>query len=697
MKADSRLLVVDDSEMNRDILARRLGKEGHGIVTAASGRQALDRIKEQEFDVVLLDIEMPEMSGLEVLQQIRQRYSQIELPVVMVTSRSDSDDIVRALDLGANDYITKPIDFAITSARVRTQLSLKRTEDARREGEERYALALAGSNDGIWDWNLRTREIRFSGRWKNSLGYADDEIGSVIEEWFDRIHSEDRARVESDMKACIDGSIPHFENEHRLLHRDSSYRWVLSRGVAVRDHAGIAYRIAGSQTDITTIKIADPLTGLPNRTLFMDRLSRVAEKTKRHPDHLFALLFLDLDQFKLINDSLGHMVGDQLIIAFARRLESELRCTDTTARIAADEHTLARLGGDEFTILLEDLHDPSDALRVAERLGEALKHPFIIGGREIFATASIGVSLSSTGFAQPEDLLRDADTAMYRAKAVRRGSVELFDSKMRASAVARLQLETELRHAAERREFNNWYQLIVNLKSGRIHGFEALVRWQHPSRPLVQPAEFIPIAEETGVIVELGRQVLQEACRQLKEWHILYPSEPPLAVSVNLSRRHLLQPSLMKEVRETLEEVEIHPSCLKLEITESLVMANPDQVKRMLQELKDLGVSIAMDDFGTGYSSLSHLHSLPIDTLKIDGSFVSQIEDNPDKLEIVRTIILLAHNLRLQTIAEGIETIEQMRILRELGCEFGQGHFFSRPLDASAATELLVAEGALCT
>ena len=354
-------------------------------------------------------------------------------------------------------------------------------------------------------------------------------------------------------------------------------------------------------------------------------------------------------------------------------------------------HTLARLGGDEFTILLEDLKNPGDALHVADRLVEILKHPFSIGGHEIFATASIGVALNSTGYEGPEDLLRDADTAMYRAKALRRNGVEIFDEKMRASVVARMQLETELRHAAERGEFVNWYQLIVNLETGRIRGFEALVRWQHPTHGLLLPDKFIHVAEETGTIIPLGCQVLQEACRQVCAWQQMYPSQPPLIVSVNLSSKQFLQPDLITQVQHEIEAAAIDPVNLNLEITESMVMSNPLQAKTLIDELKAIGVRIGMDDFGTGYSSLSYLHRFALDILKIDRSFISGMENAPDKLEIVRAIISLARNLGLQVIAEGIERREQMLLLKELGCEFGQGYLFSRPLEADSATNLLTA------
>jgi len=683
----SRLLVVDDNEMNRDILARRLKKQGYDVLTASGGEEALELVRGNKFDLVLLDIEMPGVSGIGVLVKIRQRYTQIQLPIIMVTGRTEGDDIVQALDFGANDYITKPIDFAIAFARVRTQLSLKRGDELRRESEERYSLALAGSQDGIWDWNLKTNAIQFSARWKQTLGYEEEEIQTEVREWLDRIHPDDRIRVEHDMNAFITGAVPNFENEHRILHRDGSYLWILSRGVAIRDESGIALRIAGSQTDITAVKITDPLTGLPNRVFFMDRLNRVVDRSKRVHGHLFAVLFLDLDRFKLINDSLGHVVGDELLVSFVRRIEQELRRTDVVFRYGPC-NTLARLGGDEFTVLLDDLQHPSDALRVAERLSDVLRNPFRVGGREIFITASIGVALNSTGFESSLDLLQHADIAMYRAK-TKRGTVELFDSEMQASAIARLQLETELRQAVDRGEFMNWYQSIVDLNSAQIIGFEALVRWRHPSRGLIAPADFIEIAEDTGIIVPLGHQVLREACHQVSEWQRIRPGDPPLIVSVNMSWRNLMQTDLPSEICQLVHEAGIHPSSLKLEITESMVMSNPEKAKAILQELKTFGVLIGMDDFGTGYSSLGYLPSFPLHTLKIDQSFVSRIEVDSDKREIVRTIIVLAHNLGLEVIAEGIETKEQMIILRELGCEFGQGYFFSRPMGGASASELL--------
>src|SRR6266566_2280335 len=513
----SRLLIVDDNEMNRDMFARRLERKGYVVGLAENAQELLQRVKQDAVDLVLLDVEMPEISGLDALQKLRECYSAAELPIIMVTAKTQSDDIVAALDLGANDYLTKPVDFPVAVARIGTQLSHKKAQEALKESEERYALAARGSNDGLWDWNLSANVVHFSPRWKAMLGCEEGEIGDRPEEWFDRIHGADRERVKEGIAAHQKGLTPHFESEHRVLHKDGSFRWMLSRGVAVHDASGNALRMAGSQTDITEGKVSDPLTGLPNRLLFIDRVGRLIKYTKRHKDHLFAVLFMDLDGFKMINDSMGHLIGDQLLLGVANRLEKCLRSSDTVARLG-ETFTMARLGGDEFTVLLDDIKDLGDARLAADRLMKVLTPPFILDGKEVFTSVSIGIALSNSAYENPDDMLRDADTAMYRAKSLGKSRYEVFDADMRASLVARLQVETDLRHALERGEFRNFYQPIVALDSGRIVGFEALLRWQHPTRGLIGPEEFILVAEETGLIRELGWWNLREACRQISEW-----------------------------------------------------------------------------------------------------------------------------------------------------------------------------------
>jgi diguanylate cyclase (GGDEF)-like protein/PAS domain S-box-containing protein len=686
-KAPDSLLVVDDDSLNRDMMVRRLARRGFNVSSAMSGEAALQWIKENPVDLVLLDVEMPGASGLEALSAIRQDYTPAQLPVIMVTGKISSDDMVQALNIGANDYITKPLDFPVVLARIQTQLSRKHAEEALRESEERYALAALGANDGLWDWDLAKNKIYFSPRWKSMLGWEEHEIGEDPDEWFRRIHPDDVDRVRSDIAGHLKELTPHYEDEYRMLHRDGNYLWMLGRGLAVRT-SGKAYRMAGSQTDITRGKVVDVLTGLPNRVLFMDRLSRSFERARRGRSKPFALIFLDLDSFKLINDSFGHLMGDQLLVAIAGRIEATVRATDTIARFGRN-HTIARLGGDEFTILLEDITNAVDVTRVAERIAKELGQPFMVGGQELFPTASIGIALYNQNYQSPEEILRDADTAMYSAKALGKGRYEIFDAKMRADAIARLQLETELRRGIERKDFEIYYQALVSLETGRILGFEALVRWKHSTRGIVSPNEFIPVAEETGLIVPLGQWILRTACQQARIWQARFEDDPALVISVNLSARHFLQPDLVQQCREVLDETKLSHSSLNLEVTESAMMPAPESAIDLMGQLKSLGIKLALDDFGTGYSSLSYLHRFPLDSLKIDRSFVSHMMEDD---EIVRAIITLGRNLGLKVIAEGVETIEQLNKLKYLGCEYAQGYYFSVPVNAQEATDLLAAQ-----
>jgi diguanylate cyclase (GGDEF)-like protein/PAS domain S-box-containing protein len=687
-KAPDSLLVVDDDSLNRDMMVRRLSRRGFNVSSAVSGEAALQWIKEHQVDLVLLDIEMPGTTGLEVLNAIRQDFSPAQLPVIMVTGKISSDDMVQALNIGANDYITKPIDFPVVLARIHTQLSRKHAEEALRESEERYALAALGANDGLWDWDLLKGKIYFSPRWKSMLGWEEHEIGEDPDEWFRRIHPDDVDRVRADITGHLKELTPHYEDEYRMLHRNGNYLWMLGRGLAVRTLGGKAYRMAGSQTDITRGKVVDILTGLPNRVLFMDRLSRSFERARRGRGKAFALIFLDLDSFKLINDSFGHLMGDQLLVAIAGRLEATVRATDTVARFGRN-HTIARIGGDEFTILLEDTTNAIDISRIAERIAKELGEPFTVGSQEVFPTASIGIALYNSSYQSPEEILRDADTAMYSAKALGKGRFEIFDATMRANTIARLQLETELRRGIERKEFEVYYQVLVSLETGRILGFEALVRWKHPTRGIVSPNEFIPVAEETGLIVPLDQWVLRTACQQARIWQARFDDDPPLLISVNLSARHFLQPDLVQQCREVLDETKLSHSSLNIEVTESAMMPAPEDAIDLMGQLKSLGVKLALDDFGTGYSSLSYLHRFPLDSLKIDRSFVSHMMEDD---EIVRAIITLGRNLGLKVVAEGVETIEQIAKLKSLGCEYAQGYYFSIPINAQEATDLLTAQ-----
>jgi len=673
--AGCRLLVVDDEEINRDLLQRRLERRGFIVSGAKDGIEALRLIESEPFDLVLLDIMLPGIDGLEVLRRIR-AHENNELPVVMVSAKDDSQGIVEALNIGANDYITKPVDFPVVLARIRTHLSHRRARAALRESEERYALAVAGANDGLWDWDLRTNRIYLSPRWKAMIGLESENLSTDTGEWFNRVHPDDIDRLKNDLDDHLNQRTTTFENEHRMMHSDGSYRWVLSRGMAVRDTQNAPYRMAGSQTDITARKVYDPLTGLPNRILFMDRLEHALQRAKRQKSELFGVLLLDLDRFKIVNEGLGHNLGDRLLIQLSRRLKTCVRTGDT----------IARFGGDEFIVLLDEMKDNADAVRVADRMQEALKKPFHIQGQEVFCTLSMGIALSTTGYDRPEDVVRDADTAMNRAKALGKARHEMFDRAMHTRSSQRLQTETDLRKALERNEFQVRYQAIVVLQDKQLSGFEALVRWIHPKRGLVNPDEFISLAEETGLIINIDHWVMREASRQTVEWQKRYG---PLTISVNLSAKQFAQPDLIERILSNLEVTSLNPECLKLEITESALMENTDKAADIIARLKSHKIKLGLDDFGTGYSSLSYLHRFPVDTLKIDRSFVSRMEHASENTAIIKTIVALAQNMDFVTVAEGIETDSQLASLRELDCRFGQGYLFSKPLTAEEAEKLL--------
>ena len=395
------------------------------------------------------------------------------------------------------------------------------------------------------------------------------------------------------------------------------------------------------------------------------------------------MLFLDLDRFKLINDSLGHNLGDRLLVAIAQRLQACLRPGDT----------VSRLGGDEFTILLDAIKDVSDATQIADRIQQHLSMPFQLKGHEVCTAASIGIAIGNSSYECPEDLLRDADTTMYRAKALGKARFEMFDPTLHNQAMARLQLEIDLRRALEQQEIQVYYQPIISLNNGKIAGFEALARWQHPTRGFVSPAEFIPIAEETGLILPLDWWVLRQACRQLRIWNLKFAPTPPLIMSVNLSGKQLALPNLADKIKQILQETGCDARCLKLEITESVLVENAAAATITLQQLKALGIGLSIDDFGTGYSSLSYLHRLPIDTLKIDRSFVNNVDCDPEKIEIIRTVVSLAWNLGMDIVAEGVETKKQMYQLQALKCEYAQGYLFSKPVD-SKMVEVLISDRA---
>ena len=683
------VLVIEDDPVDALLVRRLLALCNAGGIVEQRDRLAagLERLDAGGIDLVLLDFSLPDSSGLASFRALRTGYP--EVPVIVLTGLDDDELAAQAVAEGAQDYLIKrQVDAALLGRSIRYALERHRVERALRRSEERYALAVLGANDGIWDWDLDTREIYLSPRWKQMLGYGASELPDDAEAWFSRVAPDDRDTLRSALAAAASNGQTHVVLEHRMIRRDGALLWVLTRGALVRDAEGRVVRLAGSMTDISARKRAeesliydafhDGLTGLANRSLFLDRLAVALAGRRRSPANRFAVLFLDLDRFKTVNDSLGHAVGDQLLVAIARRLEKLTRPSDT----------VARLGGDEFALIAGGVADGAGAAHVADRIQQRLAEPFTIEQQEVFVTASIGIALPDCEATNAESLLRDADLAMYRAKAVGRGRYEVFDHELHRAAVALLKLETELRRAVAAGDFVMHYQPIVELSSGRIVGFEALTRWVHPERGLVLPAHFIAVAEETSLVVPLCWFVLEHACRQAREWQQYYPSDPPLFISVNVSGKLFAQEGAVEQLLRILERSRLAPECLRLEVTESVVLEHGDDVMERLRLLRGMGVQLSIDDFGTGYSSLSYLQRFRYDELKIDRSFVRDLA-LADSRVIVETILQLASHLGIGVVAEGVETAEQLALLQRLGCPFAQGFWFARPLDAAAATQLL--------
>jgi diguanylate cyclase (GGDEF)-like protein/PAS domain S-box-containing protein len=574
-----------------------------------------------------------------------------------------------------------------------TALGLRRASAQRRgatariaQTSERYELAAKGSGDGLFDWDVRAERCHFSPSFAALLGYA--ELGDAPDEWFARVHPDDLPTL----RAALASELPdgRLACEHRVRRKDGSWRWVLARACA-EPIGGKPERVAGWLSDIQERKRSedqlrhhafhDPLTGLPNRALFMDRLGHALSRARRNEAHRFAIVLLDLDRFKVVNDSLGHVAGDELLVSVGQRLESCLRPGDT----------VARLGGDEFMLLLEDVNGLEDARGVAERIQRALAIPLPLSGHDVTASASIGIAVGDGSISEPHDLLRDADTAMYEAKSRGSGQLISFDARMHDRVVERLQLENALRSAIERGELMVYYQPIIELRSRRVVGFEALARWRHPSLGYVAPIRFIPLAEETGLIGEIGAWVLAEAAKEARRLQTLFPHHGELAMHVNMSVRQMQQdPALLDRVDHALAVSQLPPHLLTVEITESVIMEESEKGQRLIAALRGRGIKVCMDDFGTGYSSLSYLHKFRVDSLKIDISFVRDLTDpESGRSEIVRTILSLANTLGLSVVAEGIETRGQLDRLVELGCGEGQGFMFSPPVDAASIEALL--------
>lgn len=725
------IICVDDDPLILNSLRDQLSRivdRGYDIELAESGAEALELFSDLDEEqiaipLIICDQNLPDIHGDQLLGRL-----QISHPAtrkILLTGEANLDAIVRAINSARlYRYIAKPwdetdlgltvkgalesfhqdqqlLDQNQTLRQVNQQLQQEIAERQQMQqlllkSEQRLESILGSLEDIVWSVSVETRNLEYlNPAVENVYGRTAAEFFQNPGLWLEVVHPDDQFRVQHTRQSWFEvGSL---DLEYRIIRPNGDIRWLRDRGRVLVDSAGVPLRLDGITCDITEQKLAqsqiqhdalhDGLTGLPNRTLLLDRIDQAFKRHQREPSYRFALLFIDLDRFKVVNDSLGHALGDQLLIFISQLLQDCVRRTDT----------VARLGGDEFTILLDDLTDPADATDAAQRILAELSAPIQLDGHTVFTGASIGIVLSSPDYRDSAALLRDADIAMYRAKALGKARYVVFNSQMYDQTRKLQQLERDLRLACDglrgvdpqgqdvvSSDFRLQYQPLVSLATGDLTGFEALVRWQHPQHGLVSPAEFIPLAEDTGLIVPLGHWVLKAACQQIRHLLDQYPDLPPFSVSVNLASQQLQDPNFLEDLDLILTFAQIEGRYLKLELTESMLMDHADATIEMLQQIRDRNIQLSLDDFGTGYSSLSYLHRFPLDTLKIDRSFVSRMQTSPEDFEIIRTIITLAHTLGMNVVAEGIESLEQKDQLTALNCDQGQGFFFSKPLTAES-------------
>jgi len=703
MTTKSRILVVDDDAGGRRLTRATLTRAGFDVVEAKDGLQALDVMREDFPDLVLMDVSMPVMDGFTACSELRQLPGGSRVPVVMMTGLDDVDSIERAFAVGANDFITKPINWPILAHRVQYMLRASAAINALNQNQRRLSDAQRIGEMGDWEWDVRQDRIFPSPQARRIFGHPTAWDALQLDGFLTTVHPDDADRVRQACDQAINEGQA-FAIEHRVIQIGGTLRHVHQQvEVTAHDESGRALKLAGAVQDITQRKDAeeqirrlayyDALTGLPNRLLFSEQLVKAIATAERQGQQV-AIMFIDLDHFKRVNDTLGHGAGDELLRQVSARLAHSIRADDTLGRVsgAPGANSIARLGGDEFIVMLSDVQGVTDAATVARRLVAALNEPLTISGTELFVTGSVGVAMYPTDGVDIDALLMNADTAMYRAKEAGRGGFQFYDMSMNARALDRLVMETMLRRALERSEFTLHYQPRIELDTGRIVGAEALIRWQHPERGLVPPNDFISLAEGANLVIPIGEWVIGAACRQLAAWRAA--GIGPLTVAVNLAATHLRESSLPDLVRRTLTQYALPSNCLEIEVTESVLMADPERCVENARRLSDLGVGLAIDDFGTGYSSLSYLKRLPITSLKIDQSFVRDLATDPDDAAIIDAIIAMAHSLKLRVVAEGVETEAQRSFLKAHHCDEYQGFLFSSAVEAPDFVRMVEAQPA---
>ncbi|HJT24364.1 MAG TPA: EAL domain-containing protein [bacterium] len=684
------LLVVEDNPGDVRLLEETLRSAGEASVEVEHSDSLSDcihHLRDKPADVVLLDLGLPDGNGLQSLKEVHEAAPQT--PIVILTGNRDDRLAVESLKRGAQDYLIKgEVTGGLLLRSVRYAMERFHLFQKLQEERERYELVAVGSNDGLWEWNLADGKMYLSLRWKLMLGHNDSEIGDHPDEWFNRIHPQDLPNVKRDLDRHLKRETPHFASEHRLEHKNKDYRWVLSRGMAVFDALGRPVRMAGSFTDITDHKKLeenldhqahyDPLTRLPNRVLFMEALERSFARFQRDPTCLFAVLFMDMDRFKFINDSLGHVAGDRLLAEFALRLKSCVRPSDL----------VARMGGDEFTVLLDDLKNPEEATSIAERVLAEMRVPFLGGATEAAGSVSIGVAFSNCGALSAEELLKNADSAMYRAKDLGKARYEVFDQILRLDAITTLKREKDFQRALQREEFFTLYQPILELRTGKVVGCEALLRWQHPRQGLLTPDRFIDWAEESGFLGRIDELTLRAACSQNKTW--VEGSHAGIFASVNVSATQIRNGLLLELIPQILGETALEGSLLEVEVPGWMVMKEKLTVLPILQDLKRRGVRVALDHYGVGFATLREMQDLPVHNIKIGRDFIESMTQNSMDNSLAGFIITAAHSLGISVTATGVETPQEAALLRKNDCDYVQGSLFCPPLPADRFTQFLL-------
>jgi diguanylate cyclase (GGDEF)-like protein/PAS domain S-box-containing protein len=695
------ILVVDDDGTQRLLTRQYLEQAGFEVIEACDGETALLVYEQQRPHLILLDVRMPRMDGFTACARIRQMVDGAELPIVMVTGLEDIESLERSYQSGATDFITKPVVWETLSYRVRYMLRAADAIQALRQSETRLIQAQEVARLGSWNWDIVHDHVQWSDEIFRFFPIERRALDASFQSFLNFVHPDDRSLVNTAIDDALANKAPYLF-EHRIIGKNDRAMWVEQQAEVVFGDNETPLRVLGTVQDISDRKRTeqrihqlayyDALTGLPNRELFRRHAERVLRSARRN-GHRFAMIFLDLDEFKYINDTLGHDAGDELLRKIGSYLQDSIRPSDLVAKLEMEDSiqaSLSRLGGDEFTLLLPDLQEIEGAARVADRILEQLRRPIKIQGKEFFVTGSMGIALYPNDGDSVDTLLKNADIAMYNAKQGGRNNYRFYAKHMDEWVQLRLSVESKLKRALEKEELSLHYQAKVEIDTGRIIGVEALLRWYNPEMGQVSPARFIPIAEETGLIVPIGEWVLNTACRQAQAWR--QAGLVPVTMAVNLSSHQFRRGGLIETVEQVLASTGWDAQWLELELTESVIMENAEETIRILNQLKQMGITLSVDDFGTGYSSMAYLKRFPLDVVKIDRSFVKDITTDANDATIIKAIIALARGLNITSIAEGVETEEQLNFLRRHGCDQVQGYLVHRPVPAEQMEQLLRAE-----